>query len=69
MSPRKFLRIGLSIVILVLIWRRLAFFTQTSRLIVIGTLVLLIVALIVQLTRKPRNLKNEVPKRPLGLDD
>jgi hypothetical protein len=67
MSPRKLLRIGLIVVIFVLAWRRWAF-TSTGRLMLIVAAVLLLLALLTSGLRKPRNPRDDVPKRPLGLD-
>jgi len=75
MSPRKLLRIVLSIVILVLVWMRVLRgwrFESRSWLLASITLSLLLILVVsVELAgvlRKPRNLRDEVPKRPLGLD-
>ncbi len=75
MSPRKLLRIVLSVVILALLWIRvLRQWRFESRLWLVGSItlsLLLILVVSVELAgifRKPRNLRDEVPKRPLGLD-
>jgi hypothetical protein len=75
MSPRKLLRIVLSVVILVLLWMRvLRQWRYESRLWLVGSitlslLLILVVSIeLVGVVRKPRNLRDEVPKRPLGLD-
>ncbi len=67
MSPRKLLRVVLIAAILVLAWRRWGF-SSTGRLILILGTVLLLLALLTAGLRKPRNPRDEVPKRPLGLD-
>ena len=67
MSPRKLLRIVLIAVILFLAWRRWGF-TSTGRLILILGTVLLLLALLAGGLRKPRDPRDEVPKRPLGLE-
>jgi len=67
MSLRKLLRIVLIAVILFLAWRRWGF-SSTGRPIIIVAVVLLLLALLTAGLRKPRNPRDEVPKRPLGLD-
>ena len=75
MSPRKLLRLALSIVILVLLWTRIArqwryesHWWLVGSLTLSALLLLLVVFLLVSSFRKPRNLRDDVPKRPLGLD-
>jgi RsiW-degrading membrane proteinase PrsW (M82 family) len=75
MSPRKLLRLALSIVILVLLWTRIArqwryesHWWLAGSLTLSALLLLLVVFLLVSSFRKPRNLRDDVPKRPLGLD-
>jgi hypothetical protein len=69
MSPRKILRIVLIVIFLLLLWTRTG---RLSRGWLIGATVLallLLLGLLAGLFRKPRNLKDEVPQHPLGLDD
>lgn len=75
MSPRKLLRLALSIVVLTLLWLRIARqWRYESHWWLIGSLtlsallLLLVIYLLITSFRKPRNLRDEVPKRPLGLD-
>ena len=75
MSPRKLLRIVLSVVILALLWMRMARqwrFESRGWLVGSLTLSVLLLALVIYLVmtsfRKPRLPRDEVPKRPLGLD-
>jgi RsiW-degrading membrane proteinase PrsW (M82 family) len=75
MSPRKLLRLALSIVILVLLWTRIArqwryesHWWLVGSLTLSALLLLLVVFLLVSSFRKPRNPRDDVPKRPLGLD-
>jgi RsiW-degrading membrane proteinase PrsW (M82 family) len=75
MSARKLLRLVLSIVVLVLLWMRIARqWRYESHWWLIGSLtlsallLLLVIYLIVTVFRKPRSLRDEVPKRPLGLE-
>jgi di/tricarboxylate transporter len=68
MSFRNLFRIVLIVILLALAWRRMAV-APTAR--VIGYIVValvLLLAVVLQLTRKQRKLRDEVPKRPLGLD-
>ncbi len=75
MSPRKLLRIVLSVVILTLLWLRIARqWRYESRWWLMGSLtlsallLLLVVVLVMSAFRKSRLPRDEVPKRPLGLD-
>jgi RsiW-degrading membrane proteinase PrsW (M82 family) len=75
MSARKLLRLALSIVVLALLWMRIARqWRYESHWWLIGSVILsvLLLALVIYLLitsfRKPRNLRDEVPKHPLGLD-
>lgn len=75
LSPRKLLRIVLAVVILVLLWVRIARqWRYESRWWLAGSVVLSILLLLLVLAiirssfRKPPNLRDEVPKRPLGLE-
>jgi RsiW-degrading membrane proteinase PrsW (M82 family) len=75
MSARKLLRLALSIVVLALLWMRIAHqWRYESHWWLIGSVVLsaLLLALVIYLLatsfRKPRNLRDEVPKHPLGLE-
>lgn len=75
MSARKLLRLVLSIVVLALLWIRIARqWRYESHWWLVGTLtlsallLLLVIYLIASVFRKPRSLRDEVPKRPLGLD-
>lgn len=72
---RKLLRLVLSIIILTLLWMRIARqWRYESHWWLAGSLTLsvlllaLVIFLVLGLFRKPRNLRDEVPKRPLGLD-
>lgn len=67
---RKYLRIVLLVALVLLVWRRFAA-VSTTRLIVIGLGVLVLAAVIYLMAsalRKSRKLRDEVPKRPLGLE-
>jgi hypothetical protein len=75
MSLRKLLRLVLSIVILSLLWVRIArqwryesHWWLAGSLTLSALLLLLVIFLIAGVFRKPRDLRDEVPKRPLGLD-
>ena len=75
MSTRKLLRLALSIVVLALLWMRIARqWRFESHWWLIGSVVLsalllvLVIYLLVTSFRKPRNLRDDVPKHPLGLD-
>jgi RsiW-degrading membrane proteinase PrsW (M82 family) len=75
MSPRKLLRLVLSIVVLTLLWLRIArqwryesHWWLVGSLTLSALLLLLVIYLVASVFRKPRNLKDEVPKHPLGLD-
>ena len=72
---RKLLRLVLSVVVLALLWTR--FVPQWHYLSLrwqIGTLTLsvlllaMVIYMVLSIFRKPRNLRDEVPKHPLGLD-
>jgi hypothetical protein len=65
------LRLVLIVVLLALVWRRYAYISSGRLIIAIVVCLLLLLALVLQQTgvlRKPRNPRDEVPKRPLGLD-
>jgi RsiW-degrading membrane proteinase PrsW (M82 family) len=75
MSLRKLLRIVLSVVILALLWVRIARqwryesgWWLAGSLILSALLLLLIIYLIAGVFRKPHLPRDDVPKRPLGLD-
>lgn len=68
MSPRIILRIFLVVILLVLVWLRGAGLSRGALIGIVVLALLLALGLVVQLTKKPRNLKDEVPKRPLGLE-
>jgi RsiW-degrading membrane proteinase PrsW (M82 family) len=75
MSPRKVLRIVLSVVILTLLWVRIARqwryesnWWLAGSLTLSALLLLLVIFLLASVFRKPRSPRDEVPKRPLGLD-
>jgi RsiW-degrading membrane proteinase PrsW (M82 family) len=75
MSPRKLLRLVLAVVVLGLLWIRIArqwryesHWWLIGSVILSALLLLLIVFLIASVFRKPRNLREDVPKHPLGLD-
>jgi len=75
MSPRNLLRIVLSVVVLALLGLRLAQqWRYESRgwlagALTLGVLLLaLLIYLIASAFRKPRKLRDEVPKHPLGLE-
>jgi cell division protein FtsW (lipid II flippase) len=75
MSLRKLLRLVLSVFILTLLWVRIARqWRYESAWWLAGTLTLsvlllaLIIFLVAGVFRKPRDPRDEVPKRPLGLD-
>jgi RsiW-degrading membrane proteinase PrsW (M82 family) len=75
MSPRKLLRLVLAVVVLGLLWIRIARqWRYESHWWLIGSailsalLLLLVVFLIAGVFRKPRNPRDDVPKHPLGLD-
>jgi RsiW-degrading membrane proteinase PrsW (M82 family) len=75
MSARKLLRLVLSIVVLTLLWVRISRqWRFESRWWLVGTLMLsaallaLVIYLILSSIRKPRLPRDDVPKRPLGLD-
>lgn len=75
MSARRILRIALSLIILAVLWMRVASeWSSRSSSWLIGAITLSVILLIVvvaELTgalRKRRRPQDEVPKRPLGLD-
>jgi RsiW-degrading membrane proteinase PrsW (M82 family) len=75
MSARKLLRLALSVVVLTLLWVRIARqWRYESHWWLAGTvtlsalLLLLVVFLVSSVFRKPRSPADDVPKRPLGLD-
>jgi len=75
MSPRKLLRIVLSIVILALLWMRIArqwryesHWWLAGSVILSILLLLLVLVLVRSSFRKRPNPRDEVPKHPLGLD-
>jgi hypothetical protein len=75
MSLRKLLRVVLSVFILTLLWVRIARqwryesgWWLAGSLTLSALLLLLIVFLVTSVFRKPRSPRDEVPKRPLGLD-
>jgi len=75
MSLRRVLRIALSLLIIILLWIRTAReWHERPALWLAGSLalsVLLLLVVIMEVTgaeRRRRKLRNEVPKRPLGLD-
>ena len=68
MSPRKILRILLAVVLLFLLWQRFPFITGGRRLALIIVVIVLLAVILYGSLHKPRNLKDDVPKRPLGLE-
>jgi hypothetical protein len=71
MSPRKILRLILCVVLLALLWMRIGSFPRRWQIGAVVLTLLLVIAVGLQLlnaVRKPRNLRDEVPKRPLGLE-
>ena len=75
LSPRRLLRVLLSLVILVFLWLRTARdWRQLSGMWLAGSVilsVLLILVVVVELTgmqQKWRRQRDDVPKKPLGLD-
>jgi hypothetical protein len=65
MSLRIAVRIVLIVVLLGLGWRRMAFGSPVWLIAAIVVVLLVLLAMVMQ--RKPRNRRDEVPKRPLGL--
>jgi hypothetical protein len=75
MSPRTLLRIALSVVVLTLLWVRIgrqwryeSGWWLAGTLTLSALLLLLVIVLVTSVFRKPRSPKDDVPKRPLGLD-
>ena len=71
MSLRMTLRIVLIAVLLFLAWRRFGYVSSGRLIAAIVVALVLLLAVVLQLTgvlRKPRNPRDEVPKRPLALD-
>ena len=75
LSLRKLLRMVLSVFILTLLWVRIARqWRYESNWWLAGSLTLsasaavLVIFLVASIFRKPRNPRDEVPKRPLGLE-
>jgi len=75
MSLRKLLRIVLSVFILTLLWVRIArqwryesHWWLAGSLTLSALLLMLVIFLVAGVFRKPRNPRDEVPKRPLGLE-
>jgi hypothetical protein len=71
MPLRMVLRLVLIAVLLALVWRRYSYVSSGRLIIAIVVCLLLLLALVLQQTgvlRKPRNPRDEVPKRPLGLE-
>lgn len=70
MAFRTYLRIVLIVALAVVAWRRWSS-VSTTRLIIVGVGLLVLIAVIFQmgsLLRKSRKLRDEVPKNPLGLE-
>jgi hypothetical protein len=75
MSLRKLLRLALSVLILALLWMRIARqwryesgWWLAGALTLSALLLLLVIFLVITSFRKPRDLRDDVPKKPLGLD-
>jgi di/tricarboxylate transporter len=71
MSLRMLIRVVLIFVLLFLAWRRFGYVSSGRAIAAIVVALVLLLAVVLQLTgvlRKPRNPRDEVPKRPLGLD-
>jgi hypothetical protein len=75
MSVRMLLRLVLSVVLLGLLWMRIgrqwryeSHWWLAGALTLSALLLLLVIFLITSVFRKPRDLRDDVPKRPLGLD-
>ena len=71
MSARKILRIVLILVVLFLLWTRAAYLSRGVLIACIIVSAVLVAAIIFQVMtglRKPHKLRDDVPKRPLGLD-
>ena len=76
LSLRKFLRIVLSVAVLTLLWVRIGRQWRyesgwwLAGAITLAILLLLLLLVLIRSTfRKPRDPRDTVPKRPLGLDD
>ena len=70
MPFRTYLRIALIVLLAVLAWRHYAS-VSTTRLIIVGLGVLVLIGVIFQMSsllRKSRKQREEVPKNPLGLE-
>ncbi len=75
MSPRKLLRIVLSVVVLALLlpwaarqWRYESGWWLFGTLTLAALVLLTVIVLVMGIFRKPRLPRDDVPKRPLGLD-
>jgi uncharacterized membrane protein len=75
MPLRKFLRLILSVLVLTLLWLRIARqwryesgWWLAGSVTLAGLLLLLVIYLVASVFRKPRLPRDDVPKRPLGLD-
>ena len=70
MPFRTYLRVALIVLLAVLAWRHYAS-VSTTRLIIVGLGVLVLIGVIFQMSsllRKSRKQREEVPKNPLGLE-
>jgi hypothetical protein len=70
MPLRMVLRLVLIAVLLALVWRRYSYVSSGRLIIAIVVCLLLLLALVLQQTGvlRKRNPRDEVPKRPLGLE-
>ena len=75
MSLRTLLRIVLSVAVLTLLWVRIgrqwryeSGWWLAGALTISALLLVLVIVLVTSVFRKPRSPKDDVPKRPLGLD-
>ena len=75
MSPRRLLRIVLSIVIIILLWTRAgrewhdrSGLWLAGGLLLSVTLLLVVIAEVTGMQQKWRRMRDQVPKKPLGLD-